>query len=366
MGVGGPRRWAHAARQAVADLRRSANAAEKQVEISRQTRRATARLGQAVTRSSRAAQKSSDTTLRQLQAVTRALKEQSALLEKLRVESVRQGDELRTLRVSSTASRMKVVHAYIAEHQMSYRETLTTLAEGEVSFARFGDGELRLMVDPMFRLGFQSNSAELRDALRATLGEWQSPPLLVGWPRAFWTTHNTSMWSVIWDEVQPLLPTEHRFGNSHVSRPDCFQELGTEAVELWRRVWAGKRVAIVTGRGSRFDLVPELFDNLAAHELVYSEPRNAFSDLDRLTAEVRSRTDIDLCLVALGPAGTILAARLAREGIRTVDVGHISNSYANVFLGQPHPERVAPVRAVPDEPLDAGRRAEPGPPSVTV
>jgi phosphoglycolate phosphatase-like HAD superfamily hydrolase len=159
------------------------------------------------------------------------------------------------------------------------------------------------------------------------------------------------MWSIMWDQVQPILPREARFGNSHVSRPDCFQSLREEAVELWRQVWAGKRVAIVTGRGSRFELVPQLFDNLAGHEFVYSEPRNAFSDVDRLVAEVRSLPGIDLCLVALGPAGTVLTRKLAEVGVRTIDVGHISNSYANVFEGKPHPEKVAPVRSIEPEPL---------------
>ncbi|MFE7407777.1 GT-D fold domain-containing glycosyltransferase [Isoptericola sp. NPDC057559] len=327
----------------VTDLRRSATAAEKQVEVARQTKRAADRLGGAVAQSSRAADKASDRTFKQLQAVTRALKEQAALLEKLRSETAQQGEELRAIRVAMTAARMKVVHAYVAEHQMSYRETLTELAERDVSFARFGDGELRLMVDPLYRLGFQVNSPELGTALRATLGE-QRQTLLIGWPRAFWTAHNTSMWSVIWDEVEPLLPAGYRFGNSHVSRPDCFQELGLEAVELWRKVWDGKHVAIVTGRGSRFDLIPELFDNLAGHEFVYSEPRNAFSDLDRLTDEVLGRADVDLCLVSLGPAGTILTDRLATGGLRTIDVGHISSSYANVFEGKPHPEHLPPVQ----------------------
>ncbi|MFC8598560.1 MULTISPECIES: GT-D fold domain-containing glycosyltransferase [unclassified Isoptericola] len=336
--MGGPRRWVQAARRAAADLGRSAAAAEKQVKVAQAA--------------ARAAESSATRTQKQLQTMAKALRAQSVLLEKVRAESARNADELRTLRIATTAPTMKDVHAFVAARQMSYRETLTALAEGEASFARFGDGELRLMVDPFYKLGFQVNSRELRESLRDVLGRPRDG-LLVGWPRAFWTAHNTMMWSVIWDEVQPILPAEVRFGNSHVSRPDCFQALREEAVELWRQVWAGKRVAIVTGRGSRFDLVPQLFDNLAGHEFVYSEPRNAFADLDRLVDDVRNRPGVDLCLVALGPAGTVLAGRLAEAGVRTIDVGHISNSYANVFEGQPHPEKVPPVRVAQPDPLGA-------------
>ena len=348
----GLRRWARAARGVREDLRRATVAvegqhrlakrrlqvAERQLEVARQTKRATERMAEAARASARENRK-------QLTEMSKLLGQERALLRELKSEIATANQELRTLRISATEERSQRVHRFAADHQMTYRETLVALAQGEQSFARFGDGELRMMVDPYFRLGFQVNSAELREALRATLQD-ESDGLLLGWPRPFWTAQNASVWAIAWDSIEALLPRDRRFGNSHVSRPDCFQELGDEAVELWRRVWDGKRVVVVTGRGSRFDLVPQLFDNLAGHEVVHAEPRNAFSELDRVEAEVRACEGADLCLVALGPAGTVLAARLARAGVRTLDIGHLSSSYLNVFEGQPHPERTPPVRQV--------------------
>lgn len=314
-------RLMRAARNAFTDVKRTAAAAEKQVKVARRTQH---------------------TTQRQLKAVVRTLEAQRTALERIEANSERVESELRTLRIASTQVTMREVHEFIASRQMTYRETLETLVRHERSFARFGDGELRLMVDPMYRLGFQVNEPDLRDALRACLQQ-ENPDLLVGWPRAFWTTHNTTLWAVVWDRVKSLVPPETRFGNSHVSRPDCFQALGDEAVELWRQVWDGRAVTVVTGRGSRFDLEPRLFDNIAGHDTVLTTPRNAFADIDRLEREILAKPDTAsrLHLLALGPTGTVLAARLAAAGIRAIDVGHLANSYRFVVDGGPYPESIS-------------------------
>ena len=46
----------------------------------------------------------------------------------------------------------------------------------------------------------------------------------------------------------------------------------------------------------------------------------------------------ELYLVALGPAGTLVTALLARMGRWAIDVGHISNSWTTVFAGGKWPE----------------------------
>jgi hypothetical protein len=123
-----------------------------------------------------------------------------------------------------------------------------------------------------------------------------------------------------------------------VSRPIFFQFLRQDGVKLWRNVWDGLDTCVITGRGSRFELIDPLFDNVGAVTSVYSTPRDAFADLAPLMEELVKGPTHDLYLIALGPAGTVLAAMLASEGRRAVDVGHVSDSYLNVFNGEPWPE----------------------------
>ena len=79
------------------------------------------------------------------------------------------------------------------------------------------------------------------------------------------------------------------------------------------------------GRGSRFELIDELFDNLTA-DFVYAPPRNAYEALDSIEEEVLAQGN-ELVLLALGPAATVLAARIADRGVQAIDIGHISASY---------------------------------------
>jgi hypothetical protein len=319
-----PTRWLSSVRRVAEDVRRAAKLQEAQLEVARRSERR---------------------TRRQLGQIMETLEEQRALLARLQGGSTKIEAELKTLRVARTETMMREVHEFVTTRQMSYEETLEQLAQGEVSFARFGDGELRLMVDPMYRLGFQVNGAGLRSALEDTLRQ-ERRDLLLGWPRAFWTAHIAMQWSIVWDGIRELVPPGTRFGNSHVSRPDCFEALGREAVELWRKVWDGKQITVVTGHDSRFELPDALFDNIAGHDVVHSTPRNAFADLERLESEILARPGAtsELHLVALGPAGTVLAARLAAVGVRAIDVGHISNSYRYVIEGAPYPESLPGAR----------------------
>lgn len=243
---------------------------------------------------------------------------------------------LETIRIAATAEVVGSVQSFVHDRQLDMFETLEMLATSDKSFARFGDGEFRLLIRPDFNLRFQKNSPALRDALGRVLSS-QDERLLVGFPQLYRDAHWSGIWAELWPDLQPYLAGVQQYGNSHVTRPVAFRSLGDRGVALWRQVWDGSRVGIVTGEGSRFDFVPELFDNVVSTTTFASTATNGFEDLDRIRAEVLA-SDVDLVLIALGPAGTVLAAQLAEAGRRSLDIGHLSDSYANVFMGAPRPE----------------------------
>lgn len=228
---------------------------------------------------------------------------------------------------------------FVATKQMNFLETLNYIRENKVSMTRFGDGEMRMMLRFEYKLRFQRNSLALRKALRETIEYAQANPkkILLGFPHPYEDTHWTGVWVDIWEEAQEIFGKSKTLGDAHVSRPVFFMEHGLEGVEAWRSIWAGKKVSIITGKGSRFELVSALFDSAASTDFIWSAPVNGFEDLDRVVEEV-SKSSSELFLISLGPAGTVLAARLAAEGKWALDIGHISDSYLNVFEGQAWPE----------------------------
>lgn len=64
---------------------------------------------------------------------------------------------------------------------------------------------------------------------------------------------------------------------------------------------------------------------------------DAYNDIDRLTEQCLMKKEIDLFLIAAGPAGpagTVLSARLADNGKTALDIGNLVSSYNTVFPEQ--------------------------------
>lgn len=281
-------------------------------------------------------------------AVLEARKSQAAsakVLTDLRKElqQIRQSAEV--LRLAATCETLDDVQRFTASRQMGFLATVEYLASTGCSFARFGDGESRLMLRPEFRITFQRNSPRLAADLLEVLSQasTNSPNLLIGFPHVYRDLHWSGVWANVWSQLKPLVEPLEQVGNSHVSRPIFFELLGEEGVAAWRSVWAGKSVTVVTGRGSRFEPIPALFDNVKEIAFEHSVPMDAHTDLGRLLVQLEgSRADIHL--VALGPAGTVLTSQLASRGQRAIDIGHISDSYQTAFEGGAWPEKKPPVR----------------------
>ncbi|MFD0558322.1 uncharacterized protein DUF1792 [Stackebrandtia endophytica] len=231
--------------------------------------------------------------------------------------------------------------------QLDFAATLHHLIDRRVNFARFGDGEFRLMLRPDHNTRFQVGDPQLRTQLRRvfTLDGYDPDRVLVGFPHPYRKNlHWCGVWMDVWPDLRELMPAEPVLGNSHVTRPIFFQQLREEGVKLWRQVWEGRRVTVVTGEGSRFNLPDELFDNVESIDMLYSLPENAFEDLPRMVDTI-GELDTDLVLIALGPAGTVLSAQLSCHDIWAVDVGHISNSWQTIYQDAPMPERLETVRS---------------------
>jgi hypothetical protein len=271
------------------------------------------------------------------------LSRQHGLLEKILWEAVEgRKTYFNTLSRAAAAPFVNDVVATIAPRQLDMLETLSVVASEGCSFIRFGDGEFKFMLRPEHKQGFQSNSPNLRRALRSILENPNPEGALLGFPLIFHDRNWLGVWADLWIELKPLFEGWTRFGTAHATRPIFFETTGEAGLEAWRRIWAGRSVTIVTGRNSRFNLIPQLFDNIKSADWVYSVPQHAFADVARLLDEL-STDKSELILVALGPAGTVLTSALSSRGRWVIDVGHISDSYEHIFEGGTYPEAKAYV-----------------------
>jgi len=273
--------------------------------------------------------------------------EDRKILTDIRWELQEQRKYLETFRHAIAHDVLAEVGGFTAERQLTFERTLEQITRRRLSFARFGDGEFRTMLRPEFNLKFQPWSAGLASDLREPLlfDGYDPDKLMLGFPYPYRNMHWSGVWLDIWSELRPLLRTDLTYGNSHASRPIYFQQLGERGTELWRQVWADQEICVVTGENSRFALIPELFDNVKASRYVYSTPVNAYADLPRLMKVLEDEDPEQLYLLSLGPAGTLVTAWLARMGRWAIDIGHISDSWTNVFGDGAWPESLAVRRA---------------------
>lgn len=286
-----------------------------------------------------------DKAVQLLARQSKIIEDQSRNIAKLQSESWEQARMLEVIGRIELQDVLVEVRHHIQARQMSMMETVNELAAGK-SIARWGDGEIKLMLQPEFDLMFQNSSPKLASDLRTLMISYDSVSsnLMLALPTVYTTRLWMGIWSENWHELKPILQaSKSRWANTHISRPSFFQRHGRDAVDAWRNVWEGKRVCVVAGKGSRFEMIPELFDNVASVVRVDSEPTDAYPTLEDLQQRLDAVDDVDTFLIALGPSGTVLAGRLASElaGFRqAVDIGHLASSYANVFRGGRIPEQL--------------------------
>lgn len=205
---------------------------------------------------------------------------------------------------------------------MRYPSTLSEAATLQAaiagrSIARFGDGELSICrggssvsqrADPRLRV-------ELLDILAGKAG-----PVLPCVPNLDGRSPRAKYWERYGVPPYSWLMTAPEFGSSFITRPDNAPWI--DNAEYWatvRKLWTGKgRVLYVGGDRRLFDVIALDTDYAA----LFCAKRDAYAGIDAIERECAS-IGLKTVVIALGAAGTALAARLARKGFHALDLGHI-------------------------------------------
>lgn len=190
---------------------------------------------------------------------------------------------------ASTYELRKDVSIFFDQYQMDMRDCFDDIIEKRKSLIRFGDGELRLIFNPLFKINFQKNSYEigrkLKDAL--LLNGYDKDKLIVGLPTYLPADYfQNTLYAELWPSLSGILRKDMKYASTHMTRPLIFQFMGQEAVKLWRRVWKSRNVKIVTGEGSRFELEPDLFSSAKSIEMIFTKAQNAFESIDEIKQKI--------------------------------------------------------------------------------
>lgn len=219
----------------------------------------------------------------------------------------------------------------------SLKETIDDILTHRKSISRYGDGELKLMLNKG-RIVFQSESPELSRRLKEVLGS-DLDNLIIALPgplcsvkketlssKYFWLRFINSYGNLISEYLDP----ERVYGNAGISRfylglKD--KRLSAQILEKLKKIWDKKEIFIIEGEFSRIGVGNDLFENAAALSRMVCPAENAFEKYDEIFAASKEYGRDKLILIALGPTATILTHDLAKSGYWAIDVGHIDVEY---------------------------------------
>lgn len=224
-------------------------------------------------------------------------------------------------------------------------ETSKRISHGVLCVARFGDGELGMVMDGN-SLGFQRKNDVLSQRLLDVLQSNQEglllclPDVFNGLasmrkaPSQFW-----KKWVI--SHKHALMSLKIRgpvFGDAFVTRlyiPWKDKSKEKEILDNLQKAWENKNLVVVEGEKTRCGVGNDLFSNASSVQRILCPAENAWDKYD-IILETCLKVPHDENVVfylALGPTATVLAYDLCVAGYRALDLGHLDLQYEYMLRG---------------------------------
>lgn len=208
-------------------------------------------------------------------------------------------------------------------------DTLRTIGERRASIARYGDGELMIMLGNS--IYFQEYHPSLARRLRQIVAN-PRPQFLVGLPPFDSMSITKPKWKKEWARYRRLFSYLVRGGTEYystaLSRPSSVGNWQPEEYyEAFSALWAGRDLVLVHNTASTIEH-PMLRNARRVHHVACLR-EHAFCEYDALLDRASAFVSVPdvLFLIAAGPTACLLAWDLAERGAQALDVGHLTSAY---------------------------------------
>jgi|SRR5690625_656456 len=221
---------------------------------------------------------------------------------------------------------------------LSNEKTISEIINNKKSFARFGDGEFRMLLDQNEKIGFQDKNYELTNRLREVLNS-SSEKLLIGLTNTFQYNFNFTLDSqIFWlgfnavygKKILQKIKKDKIYGDSLITRFYMpFRDKTQTHIKVLnlKKIWDGKELLIIEGENTKLGVGNDLFANSKSINRLICPSKNAFNVYDQIVQQATYYGKDKMILIALGPTATILAHDLAHRGLWAIDIGHVDVEY---------------------------------------
>lgn len=207
------------------------------------------------------------------------------------------------------------------------------------SLCRFGDGELEIMRGKE-RLWYQKAAPDLSFRLKEILESNEENILIAvadnfGSLACYTEDAADAIREYLSDgtreEVLGLLDKQRTYYDAYVTRPYLMyqEKVHAEVIfDLFKEIWKDRNVLIVEGCYSRTGVGNDLLSGAKGIKRILCPSSDSYEYYEEIYDTVyKNVREGDLVLISLGPAATVLAYDLAKQGIQALDIGQLDNEY---------------------------------------
>ena len=225
----------------------------------------------------------------------------------------------------------------------SRKATVKNIIQHNLSVARFGDGEVKILLgtsSPRFQELSTNLSEDLINAFNT-----RQPNLLICLADILYVFPRGSnerrfymdYLYFAFRKARKLFDKKYIYGNTDITRfyhPALYKRTNfrklDKYVELIKKIWQNRNIIFVEGKETKLGIGNDLFDGAKSIKRIVCPSKNAYSKKDDIkNAILNNYNENDLVLVALGPAASIIACEIAvlPNNIQIIDIGHIDIVY---------------------------------------
>lgn len=239
-------------------------------------------------------------------------------------------------------------------------ESSKKIANHEMSLSRFGDGEIRWLLNVPVTHSFQKNDRLLSKRLLEILTDKHKEGFDISLPalptrKSGYRLGEQIAWRAFWvrygNRLRPLIDTDKIYQNTFVTRPYLsykpkYRHRSGDVFENLKKCWEKKVVLVVEGKYTRFGIGDDLLINASEIKRLICPATNAFESYDQILRETlkisRNYSQQELViLVALGPTATVLCHDISEHGYQAIDIGHTDIEYSWYDAGARKKESVS-------------------------
>ena len=164
-------------------------------------------------------------------------------------------------------------------------ETMDMLVNTNISICRFGDGELKIISDANYNIGFQKNDIVLRDRLKKILLDKPNDNILVS------VIYLNESNNLVNDDKRKIIleiinrnNSNYKFGAANITR-------SLKYIPFFKKIWNSKNIIIIEGEYTRSGIGNDLFENTNSIRRIICPSTNAFKKYNEIYDYVINNID---------------------------------------------------------------------------